>query len=387
MAGSAAAGQLTATREDVASPALRGDARSLARPIVTSFTTADDAAVRALLRSSIVPGAVRVAFTREPSYLAGESLAGGEDHAVVARIEGRVVGLGRCSVYPLYRNGAPARVGYLGELRVAPGTPHGARLLRAGYEQLADAVGAVDACVTSITTDNARARAVLERGGRLGLPAYTPLATLVTLVAPVPRAQAPLLAPHSPVGPAEWLALVGAHAGATQLSLAWDVGRLHAFGQHGLADDDLVVVRRGTSVVGAAGVWDQRPFRQVVIDGYATSLQLVRPLANAVARLTRRPVLPPSGSVLAQGAILGATVASPSDWPILWPALVARAQTRRLAWLSISRDARDPELAVLRPLLRAREYHTTLYDVALGGRAAVTPWDGARLVRPEVGLL
>lgn len=364
-----------------------------ARPIVSSITRDDDAAIRALLRASVIPGAVRVAFTREPHYFAGDALAGGEDHAVVARHDGRLVGLGRCTVYSLNRNGAPARVGYLGELRVAPGTMHSARLLRDGYAQLAESVGDVDACFTSITSDNDRARAVLEQGGRLGLPEYTPLASLVTLVAPV--------APVRPVDAArafasdesracepaeEALTFLASHARNAQLTLAWDSERLTRLAAHGFDAGDLVLVRRGGGVVAVAGVWDQRPFRQVVVDGYDTALQLTRSPANLWFRLTKRPMLPPPGSVLAQGAVLGATVTAPDDWHSLWPALQARAHAKGLAWLAIARDARDPELAVLRALTHAREYHTTLYDVALGGQSPATAWD-SRLVRPEVGFL
>ena len=62
MAGRTAAGELTGDRD----PRAEG---------VTPFAPEDDAALRALLRASVVPGAVRVAFTREPRYAAGEGLA------------------------------------------------------------------------------------------------------------------------------------------------------------------------------------------------------------------------------------------------------------------------------------------------------------------------
>ncbi|MCC6930451.1 MAG: hypothetical protein IT359_15805 [Gemmatimonadaceae bacterium] len=405
MAGGAAAGALTAPVPD--------DGTSV-RPVVTSVVRDDDAAIRALLRASVIPGAVRVAFTREPDYFAGDALAGGEDHAVVARHGGRLVGLGRCSVYPLFRNGAPARVAYLGELRLAPGTANGVRLLRDGYAALAESVGEVEACFTSITNDNVRARSVLERGGRLGLPAYAPIASLVTLVAPV--APVALVAPAAPLAPAagfamaapvrsahpphhvaaggadrradvaDGLAFLARHAPDRQLALQWDDDRLARLARHGFTGDDLVIVRRGGAVVAAGGIWDQRPFRQVVVDGYAAALQLARPAVNLWCRLTRRPALPPPGSVLAQGALLGATVSAPGDWRVLWPALQACARARGIAWLTVARDARDPELPVLRALTRAREYHTTLYDVALGRRSPAAAWD-SRLVRPEVGLL
>ena len=105
--------------------------------VTTEFalaTPADEADLRALLRRSAMPGAVRVAFTREPDYAAGQGLAGADDRTVIARCGGRLAGVGRCSLHTLHRNGAAQRIGYLGELRVAPETPRAAHVIRDGYD-------------------------------------------------------------------------------------------------------------------------------------------------------------------------------------------------------------------------------------------------------------
>ena len=52
----------------------------------------DDGELRALLRRSVIPGAVRIAFTREPDYFAAQALAGAEDVTVVSRHDGRLTG-------------------------------------------------------------------------------------------------------------------------------------------------------------------------------------------------------------------------------------------------------------------------------------------------------
>jgi len=353
----------------------------------------DDRALRALLRRSVIPGAVRVAFTREPAYAAGEGVAGAVDHLVVARDAGAIVGMGRCSVRTLYRNGRPERVGYLGELRLAEASRRGTRLLREGYRALAEAMSddGIQAYFTSITSDNRRARTVLEHAPRLGLPAYTPLAELVTLVAPVARGWQ-----RAPARDAAAAAAVPSHdlaatvsfldraARQQQLALPWSALTVRSLASHGVSPADFVALAPHGTLAGAAALWDQRPFRQVVVDGYGGALRWGRALANVALRLAGSPLLPAPGEVLAQGALLGATVAAPEAWHALWPLVAHAAARRRMAWVAIARDARDPELEVLRPLLRAREYHTTLYDVALA--PAVPPWDG-RLVRPEVGLL
>jgi hypothetical protein len=170
----------------VAGRTATGELSTTAPPVLAN--RGDDGELRALLRRSVIPGAVRVAFTREPDYFAGEGLAGAEDITVVTRRDGRLVGMGRCSVRALHRNGRVRRIGYLSELRVAPGTRGSPRMMREGYAFLADAIPAdVDGFFTSISVENHRARRVLEHGTRLGLPDYRPLTGLVTFVAPVRR--------------------------------------------------------------------------------------------------------------------------------------------------------------------------------------------------------
>lgn len=388
MAGSVAARELNAASVG------RGVAdRAGGRATEVSLATPDDdAGLRALLRRVVMPGPIRVAFTREPAYAAGEGVAGAEDFTVVARTAGQVVGLGRLGVRAHCRNGEVQRVGYLGELRVAPGTAETPRLLRDGFACLEEAVAgaSLEACYTNIVASNARAQRVLERGGRLGLPRYRPLAELVTLVVPVRRADRDAHAARASddtAAPApELLDFLRAHARGAHLALAWTDEQFADLARHGVTAHDFCVIRRAGRIVAAGAVWDQRPFRQTIIDGYGGALRLTRPAVNAVQSLRGLPYLPPPGAVLAQGAVLGAFAADAGAWPPLWRALRARAAARGLAWLAWSADARAPEVPALRRLLRPREYHTRIYDVAWGGRPARDAWDD-RLFRPEAGLL
>lgn len=370
--------------------------RSASPTSVRTAGPADDAGVRALLRRSVMPGAVRVAFTREPSFALGEGLAGSEDTTVVGERDGRVVAMGRCSVQPLHRNGAADRVAYLGALRFDPDLPQWARFLRDGYAVLGEAAWSAGAtgCYTIIADDNLRARRVLEHGGRLGIPRYRALASLTTLVAPIARAaRGDETARHSVADAAaagdvdELTAFLAQHARAAQLSLVWDAQRWEALAAHGIVPADFVVLRRDGRIVAAGAVWDQRPFHQVVVDGYGTGLAALRPLVNGVALLRGRPMLPAAGTVLAQGAVLGACVERVEEWARLWPVLQAAAARRRLSWLAITRERQDDELALLRQLAKPREYRTTLYDVRWKDRPSWgADWDG-RPFRPEVGLL
>jgi hypothetical protein len=355
-------------------------------------TPEDDAALRALLRRSVMPGAVRVAFTREPSYAASHGLVGADDATVVWQRDGALTAMGRCSVRTLHRNGTPTRVAYLGELRFDPTRPTSARGMRDGYALLAgfaQRVGA-EGCFTSIADDNLRARRVLENGGRLGLPAYRPIFPLVTLLAAVGDVRSAALGPADRDAPApvdELTEFLEQHARHQQLSLTWDAVRWQALARAGIGPADFAVVRERGRIVAAAAIWDQRALRQTVIDGYTGATRVVRPIVNVMRAVGGLPILPPPGATLAQGSVLGAAVDDVAHWPGLWRVLAAQAARRGLQWLSIARDAQDPELVPLRALLRPREYRTTLYDVIWRDRPGWRePWHVGH-ARPEVGLL
>ena len=360
-------------------------APGIERDTVAIADRGDDDDLRRLLRASVTPGAVRLAFTREPDFFATDGLTDA-DVTVVARRDGRVVGSGRCSMYSLMRNGVSRRMGYLSALRVQDHTPESARLLREGYERLGHEIAPLaDGFFTSIATDNTRARRVLEHSGRLGLPSYRPLCDLVTLVGAVQlgiNERTAAKTEESELG--EFLE----HGSRdSHLALSWEPARWRQLAHRGVSAGDFSVVRQDGRLVAAAAVWDQRSFRQTIVDGYDGLLRHVRPLVSAATSLRRMPPLPSPGSVLAQGALFGATVLEASAWPALWSLVRQRAAAAGLQWVCLSRDARDPELGILRQLMKGREYRTTLYEVTWpGGARWPDPWE-ERLFRPEVGLL
>jgi hypothetical protein len=262
------------------------------------------------------------------------------------------------------------------------------RRLREGYEVLAEFARAepLEACFTSIATENVRARRVLEQGTRFGLPEYLPLADLTTLLVPVRRSA---LAPAPVRVDREALTeFLQRHAAAAQLTLTWNAARWDALARHGLGPADFAVVHAGGRIVAAGAVWDQRAYRQAVVRGYAGALRWLRPAINALASLGLAPPLPPVGAVLKHGAILAAAADEPWFWRVLLEDLRALAVARGLDWLVIAREARDPELDMLRRAVGAgaREYHTRLYDVRWPHLPQRAPWDHSPF-RPEVALL
>lgn len=352
-------------------------------------TAADDAGLRALLRRSVVPGGVRVAFTREPTYAAGAGVADAHDATVIFERDGTVVAMGRCSTRAMYRNGVVRRIGYLAELRVDPAERVSGRNLREGFGRLAERATQVGAegFVTSISDDNIRARRVLGQGGRLGLPHYRPLCGLVTYLAPVAARCAGAEHGDASATGDELREFLVRHAREAQLTLPWSQRCWASLAGHGITPDDFVVLRRKGRIAAAAAVWDQRTFRQAVIDGVTGPFRVAQPFVNGWHRLRGLPPLPRVGDVVPQGALLGASLDDTRDWPALWRALQPHAAARGLSWLTLALDRRDPACAQLQRLIQPREYVTTLYEVTWhDGPVWADSWD-TRLMRPEVGLL
>lgn len=367
---------------DVAAGAVTGPGRG-----VRVASAADDAGIRELLRRSVIPGAVRVAFTREPAYAAGAGLAGGEDATVVFEHDGRVAALGRCTVRTVWRNGRLCLAAYLSELRADPGVRGAVAGLRDGFARLADwaVERGAEGFYTTIVDDNARARAVLERGGRLGLPVYRPAASLVTLVAPVTRVEPGRAEP--PPDAVELQTFLAGQAPLAHLSLPWTSGAWSALAAHGIGPADFAVARRAGRVVAVAGVWDQRAFRQTVIDGLSGALGALRPVVNRVRRWRGLPDVPAPGAVMPLASVLAAAVPDARDWAAVWSEVGRLARRRGVEWVSMTFDRRDPAVAVVRRLVGPREYASTLYDVAWRDRPSwADGWD-ARMFRPDAGLL
>lgn len=357
-------------------------------------TAVDEADLRGLLRATPTAGALRLGFVREPDYFAGEGLAGGDDHTIIARRDGRLVCMGRCSTRTVYLNGEPRRAGYLGELRMAAGEGRSLEILRAGYRFFHDVASApelepADFYFTSIAADNERGRRVLEGGRRLGLPEYRFLTELVTCVAPVSRhrSEAGREIEEERAAREEISAFLERHSREGQLGMTWDEARWAALARHGIGAEDFVCVRRSGEIVAAGAMWDQRAFKQTIIHGYGSALSWARPWINLVAAGLGHPGLPKPGSMLSQAALLGVSWSGEAALAGLWPRLQRRAAVKGVQWLTLTTDAHDERTAHVRRVLGGREYRTRLYAVCWPDLPA-QPWmsDG-RPFRPEVGLL
>ncbi|MBI3299078.1 MAG: hypothetical protein HYZ75_12995 [Elusimicrobia bacterium] len=327
---------------------------------------ADDAALRGLLRAMPMGSAVRVGFEREASYFAAARVQGEVQVGVARGPDGRVVGMGLRAVAPGFLGGRPADVGYLGDLRLLP-EHRGGTLLARGYRFLRELHGDGRASVyaTMLVADNAQAAAVL-RGGRAGLPVYRDLGLFLTPAVVLG------LRPAAPSLPG-----VSIERGSVE-RLEDIVASLNAFGRarefaprHAPADflpggrwlgmrpEDFLLAVRGGRIVGTLARWDQRPFRQTRVHGYAPALDLARRLVRS---------LPAPGGLVPHFYAAFPSAEEPAVLRLLVDALRREAAGGPELYFILGLHERDPLAAALAGIPR----------VPFSGRLFAVHWeDGA----------
>lgn len=275
-------------------------------------TETDDAALRRILRTSPIPGAISLTFEREPSFRAAAAVEGPFHQTVVAREmeTGEIVGMGSRSVRDRWVNGRVRPVGYLSQIRFSPKFKQGLYLARglAGgmkfFRELHDD-GRTSFYLSSIIADNEAARRLFQ-SGRAGMPRFHEYARMFTYAVYTGRSKS---APELPRGLgfshgtrehakaiADCLERNGARR---QFAPYWNEETLFSPDcTPGLRPADLVLAIDGERVVGCIGCWDQSQVKQTVVRGYSNRLGRWRKLINLAAPLGGWPRLPPPGSVL-----------------------------------------------------------------------------------------
>jgi hypothetical protein len=258
-------------------------------------TDTDDPVLRELMRGNGMATWVEMAIEREPSFFAGKQFCD-DEWAVIAEENQEVVGMYTAAMRPVYVNGRPERLGYLGGLRVARNHRHRIRHLRKGYASirpLAPATGTLPWWFTVVAADNLAARRLLESGVR-GLPTYHLLGEYVTLGLPASRGRRQELwrrADETEVD--DVVAFHNAHAARVELGPVLDDALARRVGL-----DHFYVLERDGVVQGVAALWDQRSFKQIVALRYRRPIGRLLPVYNAYARLFQRIPLPREGGAL-----------------------------------------------------------------------------------------
>jgi len=354
-----------------------------------SFSVAaeeDDAEIRRLLRENPMPGQISLSLEREPNFFADATAPSEINQTIVARDSGRLVCVGSCALRPRYLNGKPRMVGYLGGLRLDARSAGRFSILRRGYNffrQLQQQAPA-DFYFTSIAADNERARTFLERG-LPGMPRYEFMCEFVTLMISTRacRQMAPNVA--LPGSPNELLAMLNERNSTYQFAPHWSAEDLVALSSS--SHLELCVLRSGREIEACGALWDQRPFKQVVVRGYSAMLAKVRPVLNNFSRLTRQPRLPAIGETLS--IAFASHLACKTDASLLHliQQLAISACRRGIELLTLGFVSNDPRLELIQQNLRCHEYRSRLYVVHWPGIGGTASELDNRVLAPEVALL
>jgi len=339
-------------------------------------TANDDQALRELLAATPMPGAVLVTLRREPSFFGAAAVDGRFRQVIIVRdrTTGRIIGLGSRSVRNVFMNGHARPVGYLSSLRIRE--PYrGTAVLARGYQFLRElhADGRAPLYLSTIAEGNRRAMRILT-SRRAGLPSYHYLGKYYTLA--IPLARSPRRATES--DPAICVRSIRADNARELVAFLQSVGPRRQFFPEYTTDDfftqqgtfrdlrpaDVLVAYRRGEIVGTLAAWNQREFRQTVIEGYTGTLRLMRPLYNSWARLKERPRLPASGTALR--SVMAAVPVVRNDnhevFAALLRALIAGLAAKPHDCLLVGLHNTDPLFFIARRL-SVHTYVTRLYLV------------------------
>lgn len=332
---------------------------------IREATLADEPALRALTEVEM-PGAIRMAFRQTPDFFAAEVVRGETRLGVLTDDSDAVLGCGARVVRRAWFDGAWRRTGYYCTLRATP-SGRNARAVVTAYRwarevERADPLAVITSTVMS---GNVHARRLLT-SRRLALPAYLDAGGIVSFAAT-----------------AKALRRLQAERAGSEVVSATVVGEaaLRAFYAEGtdhqplfpalpdplppgLSPSDFIVIRRDGKIVAAAALWDQGPFRQVRITGYAPWLRMVRPLANLGLSPLGYPELPSPGEDLRFRYLAFRKICGEGDLPRL---LLAAAGSRLesgecLAFALHERDRLLEDLKGLRAIRTASRLYTLSHD-------------------------
>lgn len=361
----------------------------------------DDPALRRLLASVPMPGAVTVTFEREPSYFAAMRMSGSAGQVLVAEEEatGELAGVLCRFVQDRFVNGAPARIACWGQLRIARAY-RGSVFLSKAFAFGKDVYGddPVDGDFAVIADENPLARKVLAERHRRRFPPLAPVTRILTFGltlgrrcnAARRRAHAASdagceLASGTGVGLPAIVAFLRGRGAARQLFPVYDEAY---FAECGFDPADFLVALRGGAIAGAAGLWDQSGCKQTVVRSYHGALRFARPLYNLCAPIGGYPRLPGAGEHLRSAylAFIAVEEGSPEAFAAILDEACRRAYARGFAYLMLGLSEEDPLVPIPRRLPHV-PYAATLYAVDLGPGGSLAGRLDGRIPYVEIATL
>lgn len=351
-------------------------------------TRADNAACLELFGAVPMRGELVLSTQRGPDFFALYDMQKVEPFTYVGEDGGGgLVGMCSALVREGWLDGAPARVGYLGDLRVRFDRSRAfPRFFGELFDQLCAQTGC-EAYVTSILSSNKAALNALtrRREKRPNAPYYQRLHAFDAVSVQLTRARAPKSAVRVRSATAADLpqvveALAAAHR-ARPFGYRYDEGEL----EHRLAkwpgfslDDTLVALDAGGRLLGVTTLFDPTPVKRYRVHEYRASMRWVKWGFNAAATVLRWPKLPPPGHDFRAAYLTNLWVSdeSPAVFHALLEHASARLQPRGFHFFTFELDEGDPLTPALSGFM-ARRLGFTLFAVT-PAKVSRTQWQPGR---------
>lgn len=321
--------------------------------VVRDAVPADNGELIDLAAACAMKGDVSMRIDRGPDFFALNHLEGDKWRVGVAEVDGRVVGCIAASERVVFVNGAPMRIGYVGDFKVHPShrnTRIADALSHWAERVCADLPPAAPLMVTVLAGNRSMERRL---SGPRGIAAFTRVGTIRTHSIPILGRRRFGNAATTRIDTASWsdlepmAKLWNTIAPARQFAPALTAADLAEFIRRapGLDISSYLVARSpGGEVLGFLAAWDQRSFKQLTVVGYSPRMRLARLGFNALAMAAGAERLPQAGSPLNCATITNLCV--PFDHPDVLRKLVTAAygivRQRGCSVLNVGLDLRDP---------------------------------------------
>jgi hypothetical protein len=356
-------------------------------------TAEDGPEIRAILRDVSMES--RVTASLERDFFRGLDEIPGRFVPFAARNEKPphdLIGIYTCHFMPVHVEGKVVYACYLGGLRLRGKYRGRPGILKGGFDSipvLLPAARTSPLLFTSVAQDNRPARRILEAGLK-GMPRYRFLGAMETFAVSVRQGKNHgLLEPAQGSDVRELAAFHNAAAAGRALAPVLDEEWLS---RPAITNEPMfrnfLVHRKNGRIAACLSVWDQRPYKRIVIQKYRQPLASLRPAYNLWARFARRQLLPAPGQRLEQVFLafraFDASVADREADFIREALLTAEAKFAADSVLFGISPA-SPGYETLKHALKPYIYETRIESVELRDGAAPLPVHG--IVQPEAALL
>ena len=348
-------------------------------------TGADNRACLELFSAVPMRGDLVLSTQREPDFFSLYGMQRVEPFTYVGDDgAGGLVGIATALIREGWLDGAPARVGYLGDLRIRFDRARTfGRFFGDFFDALCERTGC-SAYYTAILSSNRAAMNALtkRRAKRVNQPFYQRLHEFNAVQVQLTRKRTPsgTVRSAAPNDVPKLVELLAREHQKRPFGYRYDQGEL----EHRLAKwpgftlDDTLITEKNGEIVGFTTIWDPSPVKRYRVHAYNGSMKWVKRGFNFAASIARWPKLPEPGGEFRYAYLTNTWVKdeSPATFRALLEHAYARLQPKGFHFFTFELDENDP----LEPALRGfmtQKLGFTLFAVT-PAKVSRTAWQRGR---------